>query len=243
MTLDPVPPSQPLLLTIDAITRVSALWLAPAKPRAVLVLAHGAGAGMTHRTMVATAEGLAARDIATLRFQFPYMERGGRRVDPPALSHRAVRAAVAEGRRRAGPCRLFAGGRSFGGRMTSQAQADEPLPGVLGLVFFAFPLHPAGKPARDRAAHLDRIDIPMLFLQGTNDALAVADLLLSTVRGLGARAHLHRVSGADHSFHVPARSGRSDGDVMNEVLDAAAAWMFDVRPRPMPQQGGTAFRC
>src|SRR5208282_5294644 len=157
--------ADPITIAIEAAAPVSGLWLAPAAPRACLVLAHGAGAGMTHRSMAAAAEGLANRGVATLRYQFPYMEKGGKRVDPPPVAHAAVRAAAAEGLRRAGQVPLFAGGRSFGGRMTSQAQALSPLPGVRGLVFFAFPLHPAGKPSDARAEHLADVAIPMLFLQ------------------------------------------------------------------------------
>ena len=204
---------------------VAGLWLAPADATACLVLAHGAGAGMTHKAMAATAEGLAARKVATLRFQFPYMQRGSRRVDPPPVAHAAVRAAVAEARVRAGARPLFAGGRSFGGRMTSQAQAKVPLEGVRGLVFFGFPLHPAGKPSVERAAHLAEVRVPMLFLQGTNDALAELALLRSTLSGLGEPATLHLAEAADHSFHVPARSGRKDAEVLDEILDAAAAWL------------------
>ena len=204
---------------------VSGLWLAPAGASACLALAHGAGAGMAHRSMAAIADGLAARGIATLRYQFPYMERGSARVDPPAVAQAAVRAAVAEARRRAGPLPLFAGGRSFGGRMTSQAQAAAPLEGVRGLIFFAFPLHPAGKPSVDRAAHLADVAIPMLFLQGSNDALAQQDLLERTVAGLGDRATLKLIDAADHSFHVPARTGRKDPEVLAEFLDTAAAWI------------------
>jgi predicted alpha/beta-hydrolase family hydrolase len=175
--------------------------------------------------MAMLAAGLAEREIATLRFQFPYMERGSKRPDPPPVAHRAVRAAVAEAARLAGPLPLFAGGRSFGGRMTSQAQADTPLAGVRCLVFFAFPLHPAAKPSDTRAAHLPDVGIPMLFLQGTNDALATLDLLRPVVAKLGALATLTLIEGADHSFPVPARSGRKDADVLAEVLDAAAGWM------------------
>ena len=164
---------------------VSALWLRPASARACLVLAHGAGAGMTHRSMVAVAEGLAERAIATLRFQFPYMERGARRPDPPNVAQAAVRAACGEAARLADGLPLYAGGRSFGGRMTSQAQAASPLADVRGLVFFAFPLHLAGKPATTRAEHLGKVDIPMLFLQGTRDALAELPLLQQMVAGLG----------------------------------------------------------
>jgi uncharacterized protein len=205
---------------------VSGLWLAPAAARACLVLAHGAGAGMAHKSMAALAEGLASRAIATLRYQFLYMERGGKRPDPPAIAHKVVRAAVAEAARRARGLALYAGGRSFGGRMTSQAQAAAPLAEVRGLVFFAFPLHPAGKPADARAAHLADVEIPMLFVQGTNDALAELDLLRPVVAGLGARATLKLIAGADHSFHVPAKSGRKDADVLAEVVEAAAAWMM-----------------
>jgi hypothetical protein len=204
---------------------VSGLWQAPDAARAALVLAHGAGAGMTHRAMAATADGLAERGVATLRYQFPYMEKGGKRVDPPPVAQAAVRAAVAEARRLAPGLPLYAGGRSFGGRMTSQAQALAPLEGVIGLVFFAFPLHTAGKPSTDRAAHLADVTIPMLFLSGTKDTLAELDLLQPVVAGLSERATLALFEAADHSFHVPARTGRKDPEVMAELLDTAAAWM------------------
>jgi predicted alpha/beta-hydrolase family hydrolase len=217
--------AQPVTVAIPDAESVSGLWIAPADARAALVLAHGAGAGMSHRAMAATAEGLAERGVATLRYQFPYMQKGGKRVDPPAVAQAAVRAAVAEGRRRAGALPLFAGGRSFGGRMTSQAQAARPLEGVRGLVFFAFPLHTAGKPSVERAAHLAAVTIPMLFLQGTKDLLAEPDLLAQTVAGLGERATLWSVPEADHSFHVPAKTGRKDADVLAEILDEAARWM------------------
>jgi predicted alpha/beta-hydrolase family hydrolase len=216
--------AEPVTVSIDDASSVSGLWLAPPAPSACLVLAHGAGAGMTHRSMAATAEGLAERGVATLRYQFPYMEKGGRRVDPPPVAHAAVRAAV-EAARRAGPMPLFAGGRSFGGRMTSQAQATQPLDGVRGLVFFAFPLHTAGKPSTERAAHLSSVAVPMLFLQGTKDLLADRDLLSATVAGLAPRASLWLVDDADHSFHVPAKTGRKDAEVLAEILDQAAAWM------------------
>lgn len=217
--------AQPLTIAIDGTRSVSALWLAPPAARAVLVLAHGAGAGMTHKGMAGLADGLAARGIATLRFQFPYMEQGGKRPDPPALAQQAVRAAVAEAGRRAGALPLFAGGRSFGARMTSQAQALSPLPDVRGLVFFAFPLHPAGKPSTERAAHLREVGVPMLFLQGTHDTLAELDLLRPVVAALGDPADLALFEDADHSFHVPARTGRRDAEVLAEILDAAAGWM------------------
>ena len=204
---------------------VSGLWIAPPGATACLVLAHGAGAGMAHRAMAATAFGLAERGVASLRYQFPYMEKGGKRVDTPPIAHAAVRAAVAEARRRADDLRLFAGGRSFGGRMTSQAQAISPLDHVRGLVFFAFPLHPAGKPGTERAAHLADVRVPMLFLQGAHDALAGVELLRPVVAGLGERATLKLVEAADHSFHVAAKTGRKDSEVLAEILDAAVGWM------------------
>lgn len=213
-----------ITIAIDGSAPVSGLWLAPAAPRACLVLAHGAGAGMAHRSMATTAEGLAERGVATLRYQFPYMEKGGKRVDPPPLAHAAVRAAAAEGLRRAGEVPLFAGGRSFGGRMTSQAQALAPLQGVRALVFFAFPLHPAGKPSDQRAEHLAAVAIPMLFLQGTKDTLAELGLLQPLVARLPG-ATLALFDDADHAFHVPAKTGRKDAEVQAQLLDTAAAWM------------------
>jgi len=217
--------SDQVVIPIEGQAAVSGLWRALADPRAVLALAHGAGAGMRHRSMAAIAHGLAERGVATLRYQFPYMEKGGKRVDPPPVAHAAVRAAVAEATRLAGAAPLFAGGRSFGGRMTSQAQAQAPLPGVRGLVFFAFPLHPAGKPSTERAGHLADVKVPMLFLQGTKDLLAQLDLLRQTVAGLGARASLRLFEEADHSFHAPAKTGRKDAEILAQLLDAAADWM------------------
>jgi predicted alpha/beta-hydrolase family hydrolase len=206
----------------------SQIWDAPAHPKACLVLAHGAGAGMIHKSMEAVAHGLVARGIAVLRYNFPYMERGSKRVDPPAVAHKVVRAAVAAARERSATLPLFAGGRSFGARMTSQAQASAPLEGVRGLVFFAFPLHPAGAPSDERAAHLEDVRLPMLFLQGTRDPLATLTLLSRTVKSLGSRATLVLAEDADHSFHVPAKTGRKDSEVLAEILDAAASWMFSV---------------
>jgi uncharacterized protein len=203
---------------------ISALLTKPSSARACYVFAHGAGAGMTHAFMANVATGLAERGIATLRYQFPYMEKGGKRPDPPGMAHAAVRAAVAEAARACPGLPLIAGGKSFGGRMTSQAQAKQPLPVVRGLAFFGFPLHATGKPSSERAAHLADIKIAMLFLQGTNDKLAELSLLKPVVQSLGARATLHLVDGADHSFHVPARSGRKDAEVMVELLDTFAKW-------------------
>ncbi|MBR0692048.1 alpha/beta family hydrolase [Bradyrhizobium lablabi] len=220
-------------LTIEIANKgaVSGLLLRPDRAHAAYVFAHGAGAGMTHASMATIAEGLAERGIATLRYQFPYMDKGSKRPDPPAIAQATVRAAVAEAVRRCGDLPLFAGGKSFGGRMTSQAQAKTPLAGVRGLVFLGFPLHPAGKPSSERADHLESVEVPMLFLQGTRDALAALDLLEPMVKGLGSRATLHPVKEADHSFHVLVRSGRNDREVMAEVLDAFAAWVAGIIER------------
>ena len=203
---------------------VSALLVRPDAPRACFVFAHGAGAGMTHSFMEAFANGLCERSIASLRYQFPYMEKGSKRPDPPAIAHATVRAAVTKASQIFPGLALIAGGKSFGGRMTSQAQAATPLPDVRGLAFVGFPLHPAGKPSTDRADHLTKIELPMLFLQGSRDTLADVPLIESVVQRLGPRARLHMVDGADHSFHVLARSGRNDREVMAEILDAFVGW-------------------
>ena len=218
-------PAEAISIALPDGETVSGLWQRPTAAKACLVLAHGAGAGMTHRSMAAVADGLEALGVAVLRYQFPFMEKGGKRVDAPPVAHAAVRAAVAEAVARANGLPLFAGGRSFGGRMTSQAQAKEPLAGVRGLVFFAFPLHPAGKPSIDRAEHLQEVAVPMLFLQGTNDALAEFGLLQDVVANLGDRATLALVDGADHAFHVPAKTGRNDAQVLADLLRGAVAWM------------------
>lgn len=215
-------------IRVDGTRTVSALLQAPPGAHACYVLAHGAGAGMAHPFMNAIAEGLAARGVATLRFQFPYMELGSKRPDLPAVAHLAIRAAVAEASRVVPELPLFAGGKSFGGRMTSQTQAESPLPGVRGLVFLGFPLHPPGKPSDERAKHLFQVQIPMLFLQGTRDALANLELLESLIGKLGPRATLERFQDADHSFHVPARTGRNDSEVRDELLDALARWIEGV---------------
>src|SRR5688572_20948629 len=220
MTADP----EPLAITIGDTERVSALLIAPPDASACYVLAHGAGAGMHHPFMRAVAEGLAGRGIATLRYQFPYMERGSKRVDRPEIAHAAVRAAVAEAARRLPGLPLLAGGKSFGGRMTSQAQALSPLPGVRGLVFVGFPLHPAGKPGDERAEHLAAVELPMLFLQGTRDELADLGWLQPALQRLGTRATLALFDDADHAFHVRAKSGRNDAQTLAAMLDATTAW-------------------
>jgi len=204
---------------------VSGLLQAPANARACYVFAHGAGAGMDHAFMEAIARGLAEHGIASLRFNFPFMEQGSKRPDSPAVAHAAIRAAVAEAARRMPSVPLFAGGKSYGGRMSTQAQAAEPLPGVKGIVLVGFPLHPAGKPSTERAAHLADVKLPMLFLQGTRDALADLELITQTTASLGKKATLHAVHGADHAFHVLVRSGRTDAEVYEELCDTMAAWM------------------
>lgn len=223
-------PATPVTIEIPDMGAVSGLWQAPEAPSACLALAHGAGAGMDHRSMAAIADGFERLGVATLRYQFPYMEKGGKRPDSPVVAHAAVRAAVAEARTRIAGLPLFAGGRSFGARMTSQAQAIDPLVGVRGLVFFAFPLHPAGKPSITRGEHLAEVAIPMLFLQGTKDALADLDLLEQTIAGLRRMATLERIAEADHAFHVPAKTGRNDSEVLAEVLAFAAGWMATSTP-------------
>jgi hypothetical protein len=214
-----------LSITLDATTRLSALLTLPRQPHAAYVLAHGAGAGMAHPFLASVAEGLAQRGVATLRFNFPSMERGLRRVDPPAVAQAAVRAAVLEARRALPGVPLFSGGKSFGGRMSSQAEAAAPLDSIRGLAFLGFPLHPAGKPSAERSEHLSHVAVPMLFLQGSRDALAQLELLRPVVKRLGSRATLAVFEEADHSFHVPRKTGRTDAEVLAEVLDTLAAWM------------------
>jgi predicted alpha/beta-hydrolase family hydrolase len=225
-------PAKAVGITVSDTTRVSGLLQQPPSARACYVLAHGAGAGMNHPFMENVAHGLASRGIATLRYQFPYMERGIKRPDPPPLAQATVRAAVAAAQRLLPDTPLIAGGKSFGGRMTSQAQAKAPLEGVHGLAFLGFPLHPAGRPSQDRAKHLFEVKIPMLFLQGTRDNLASLDQLEPVCKQLGKRATLKLFADADHSFHVPARTGRKDAQVLDEILDALAAWLDSVILRP-----------
>lgn len=205
---------------------VSAILDRPdAVPTAAVVLAHGAGAGMAHPFMAAVADGLGERRIASLRFNFPFAEAGSKRPDAAPIARRTVRSAVEEARRLLPGVPMFAGGKSFGGRMTSQAQAEDPLLEARGLVFFGFPLHPAGKPAAERGAHLADVRIPMLFIQGTRDALADAALMDEVVGRIGSRATLVRVEDADHGFLLTKRSGRTDEEALAAMLDAAAAWM------------------
>ena len=217
--------AKPLTIAVGDGVEVSGLLQAPPRARACYVLAHGAGAGMTHPFRAAAAAALAERGIGTLRYQFPYMEGGSKRPDPPKLAHAAVRAAVGAARAALPKLPLIAGGKSFGGRMTSQAQAVAPLPGVRGLAFLGFPLHPAGRPSAERGEHLVDVHVPMLFLQGTRDTLAVLDELQPLCKKLGRRATLKLFADADHSFHVPARSGRKDAEVFGELLDALANWV------------------
>jgi predicted alpha/beta-hydrolase family hydrolase len=218
-------PSEELQIAVgERGDRVSALLVRPPDASLLYVLAHGAGAGMRHPFLEAMAQTLGERGIATLRYQFPYMEKRVRRPDSPAVAEAAVRAAVEEAGRLAPGVPLLAGGKSFGGRMTSSAQANAPLSGVRGLVFLGFPLHPPGRPSDARAEHLSRVDVPMLFLQGTRDDFADSRLLGRVVQRLGKRATLHVVEGADHSFHVLKRSGRTDADVLDVLAQAIENW-------------------
>jgi predicted alpha/beta-hydrolase family hydrolase len=220
--------SESVRIPVDATQTVDGLYLAAHDARACLVLGHGAGAGMTHPSMTRVAEELHALGISTLRYQFPYMQRGSKRTDPPLVCHSTVRATVAVARQLAPDVPLFAGGRSFGGRMTSQAQALEPLNEVRGLVFLAFPLHPAGKPSDERARHLDEVRIPMLFVQGTDDDLASMDLLRPVIDKLAPRASVKLLEHADHSFHVAARTGKRDPEIRHDALQAVAQWIDGV---------------
>ena len=217
--------AEPLKIDVEAAGVVSALWMKPRDGFACFVFAHGAGAGMGHPFMEAVATGLFERKIATLRYHFPYMEQRQGRPDAPARAHATVRAAVSEAARLAGDLPLIAGGKSFGARMTSQAQAISPLPAVMGLCFLGFPLHAAGKPSMDRAQHLSDVQVPMLFLQGNRDGLADMSMLRQVVTRLGGRASLHILEHADHSFHVTKRSGTTVRAVMHQMLGVASSWM------------------
>lgn len=211
----------------DGISVSGLLW-APPLARACYVLAHGETDGMNHPFMGSVAAGLADRGIATLRYQFPYMEQGTRPADPPPIAHATVRAAVAEAHRALPDIPLIAGGKSFGGRMTSEAQAEAPLTAVRGIAFLGFPLHPVGKPAQDRAAHLFDVDVPLLFLQGGRDPLAALDQLEPVCRTLGNQATLKLFADADHSFRVPPQAERNEASVRTEMLDALLKWTHAV---------------
>ena len=219
-------------IEVNRETEVSGISLTRRGARCCLVLAHGAGAGMEHPFMSDIADGLLEHSVATLRYQFPYMEKGSHRPDPPTLCHQTVRAAAMKAHTLMPSLPLFAGGKSFGGRMTSQAQAVEPLAEVRGLCFLGFPLHPPNKISTIRAEHLSSIRIPMLFVQGTRDALANWELMASVTAQLGARATLKSIDPADHSFHVLVRSGRTDAEVMHEVLDAIEKWTSGIIGKP-----------
>jgi hypothetical protein len=223
--------SKPVAIDVNATTRVSGLLTSAPDSKACLVVAHGAGAGMSHPFMASLAKDLAARGIATLRYQFPYMEKHGRRPDPPALCHDTVRAAVAAALALLPSLPLFAGGKSFGGRMTSQAQAANPLPQVRGLAFLGFPLHPPKQPSDSRAAHLLKVNVPMLFLQGARDVYAEPDLLNPLITLLAGRATLVLLPDADHSFHVPARSAFTNSQINDDMINALAGWIGAVTRR------------
>jgi predicted alpha/beta-hydrolase family hydrolase len=223
--------SKSVAIEVNATTRVSGLLTSSPESKACLVVAHGAGAGMLHPFMANLATDLGKRGIATLRYQFPYMEKNSRRPDPPALCHATVRAAVGAARALLPALPLFAGGKSFGGRMTSQAQAANPLPQVLGLVFLGFPLHPPKQPSDSRAAHLLKVQVPMLFLQGARDVFAEPDLLNPLITLLANRATLMLLPDADHSFHVPARSTFTDTQINDDMINALAGWIGAVARR------------
>lgn len=215
---------EPLRFPVEGARQVSALLLRPEGARRLLVLAHGAGAGMRHPFMEKLAGELAGVGVATLRYQFPYVEEHRRAADAPALLEATVAAAVRAAAEAAPDLPLIAGGKSMGGRMTSQAAARNRLDGVQGLVFFGFPLHPPNRPGTKRADHLAKVPMPMLFLQGTRDTLADLELLRPICVPLGSRATLHVIEGADHSFHVPKKSGRTDQDVLHELAETTASW-------------------
>jgi predicted alpha/beta-hydrolase family hydrolase len=215
------------------IGQVSALLVLPPDAWVLYVLAHGAGAGMRHRFLESVSAVLANRGIATLRYQFPYMEAGGRRPDPPRILQATVRAAAAKAAEAAPGVPLIAGGKSLGGRMTSSAAAAAPLPGVRGLAFLGFPLHPPGQPGTSRADHLDRVDIPMLFLQGTRDDFARVDLITDVTEGLEPNATLHLVDDGDHSFGVLKRSGRTAAEVLSEITGTIEQWSRAVVAGPV----------
>ena len=225
------PDPKPVTIEVNETTRVSGLLNSAPDSKACFVVAHGAGAGMLHPFMANLANDLGKRGIATLRYQFPYMEKHSRRPDPPALCHAAVRAAVGAARALLPALPLFAGGKSFGGRMTSQAQAADPLPQVRGLAFLGFPLHPPRQPSDSRAAHLLKVQVPMLFLQGARDVYAEPELLNPLITLLADRATLLLLPDADHSFHVPARSRFTNSQINDDMINALAGWIGAVARR------------
>ncbi len=212
----------------EANTRVRGLYLQPENARLLFVFGHGAGAGMTHPFMTAIAIGLAKHGVATLRYQFPYMESGRKGPDPKPVLLSTIRAAVSHAGNLGNKIPLFIGGKSMGGRMSSMAMAQDPMPGVQGIVFLGFPLHPPGVPSDDRGAHLAEVTVPMLFLQGTRDKLADLRLLKPVIKKLGELANLHIIEGGDHSFHLPKSQGKSDADVLGELSEIAAQWMLRI---------------
>lgn len=228
------PEPELLRISVPESGDVSALWLRPADAAALLLFGHGAGAGMRHRFMESAAAALAAHGVATLRYQFPYMEAGGGPPDRTSRLVATVRAACETAAALAGKrgLPLVAGGKSMGGRMTSAAAAEAPLPGVRGLVFFGFPLHPAGRPGTRRAEHLEHVGLPMLFLQGTRDRLAELELLRPIVTGLDPAATLRVIEDADHGFHVLKRTGRSDDEVVDGLAAAVAGWARELPATP-----------
>lgn len=217
-------PAESVRFPIQNVGEVSALFMRPPQARYLLVLAHGAGAGMNHPFMEAIANELAIVGVATFRHQFPYIEQRRRVPDAPRILTATVRAAVRKAREAAPKLPLLAGGKSLGGRMTSLAEAEEALDAVRGLVFFGFPLHPPGQPGVKRADHLADVDLPMLFFQGTRDQFADLKLLRPVLGKLGSKATLHVVDTADHSFHVLQRSGKSDWEVLRELAQTLASW-------------------
>ena len=229
-TAQPAEDAESISIDVDDEVQVSGLLRLPASARALFVIAHGAGAGMRHPFLATVAKGLDSLGIASLRYQFPYMESRRKRPDPPALCHATVRAAVSAAGRLVPGIPLIAGGKSFGGRMTSQAQAADPLPGVRGLAFLGFPLHPPRQPSDVRAAHLAQVLVPMLFLQGSRDEFAQLALLEPLIQRLGSRTRLALIEGADHSFHLSTHSGRTDADVLQAALSTLASWLDSLEP-------------
>src|SRR5438445_9244186 len=219
-----MPTNEQLRFVVEGAGEVSALLARPKDSRCLLLVAHGAGAGMTHPFMEKLSADLAARGIATFRYQFPYMEQRRRVPDAPAVLIAAVVSAVRAAEQAAPDLPLLAGGKSMGGRMTSQAAAQHPLDGVEGLVFFGFPMHPPGSPGTKRADHLAKVTAPMLFLQGTRDTFADLALLRPVCAKLGSRARLHIIETADHSFHVLKNSARTDAEVLRELAETVASW-------------------